>query len=87
MAGVWLGLMQIGLIPSNAGYGRLFELSALDAQIADSDYRVIYRNANAIPLSREQMAFPSGVSLDRDMRVHRKAVAGGSSIGRMILLS
>ncbi|MBR4703589.1 MAG: hypothetical protein IKO91_07070 [Oscillospiraceae bacterium] len=77
LAGVWMSLISIGLIPSNASYGKLFELSDLAAQIADRDYRVIYRNANAVSLSREQMASPSGVLLDRDTRVHRKAVAGG----------
>ena len=77
MAGVWLSLIEIGLIPSNVGYGRLFELSDLAAQIADRDYRVIYRNANAAPLTPEQMASPSGAFLDPDTRVHRKPVAGG----------
>ena len=77
LAGVWMSLISIGLIPSNASYGKLFELSDLAAQIADRDYRVIYRNANAASLSGEQMASPSGVVLDRDTRVHRKTVAGG----------
>lgn len=77
MAGVWLGLIHIGMIPSNEGYGKLFELSDLAAQIADGDFRVIYRSANAAPLTRAQMALPAGLSLDRDTRVHRKAVSGG----------
>ena len=77
MAGVWLSLIRIGLIPSNTSYGKLFELSDLAAQIADRDYRVIYRNANAAQLSAEQMASPTGVALDRSTRVHRKEVAGG----------
>ncbi len=65
------------MIPSNEGYGSLFELSDLAAQIADRDFRVIYRSANAVPLTRAQMALPAGLSLDRDTRVHRKAVSGG----------
>ncbi len=77
LAGIWLGLIRIGLIPSNAGYGRLFELSSLAAQIADRSYRVIYRSGNAAPLSREQMASSSDVLLEENTRVHRKPVAGG----------
>ncbi len=77
LAGVWMSLISIGLIPSNASYGKFFELSDLAAQIADRDYRVIYRNTNAAPLSADQMASPSGAALDRDTRVHRKTVAGG----------
>ena len=77
MAGIWLGIIYIGLIPSNEGYGRLFELSDLAAQIADSDLRVIYKSSNAVSLSKEQLASASSLSLDSNTRVHRKAVKGG----------
>ena len=77
VAGIWLSLIYIGLIPSNEDYGSLFELSDLAAQIADSDLRVIYKSANAAPLSGEQLASTSSLSLDRNTRVHRKTVTGG----------
>lgn len=76
-AGVWLSLTHIGLIPSNAGYDRLFEISDLSAQIADRSYRVIYRNENAAQLTPEQMASTMTISLGRDTRVHRRPVCGG----------
>ncbi|MBQ9818537.1 MAG: hypothetical protein IJM59_13870 [Proteobacteria bacterium] len=77
MAGICLSLIYIGLIPSNGGYGRLFEQSELAAQIADQNLRVIYKSANAAPLTQEQLASPASLLLDRDTRLHRKAVTGG----------
>jgi hypothetical protein len=77
MAGVWLSLVSIGLIPSNEGYGKLFEASDLAAQIADRDGRVIYRSSNAAALTAGQLAAGGTISLDRDTRLHRKSVRGG----------
>ncbi len=76
-AGIWLSLSYIGLIPSNAAYGKIFAISDLAAQIADRDYRVIYRSANAASLTAEQLASEAGASLDRNTRLHRKNVSGG----------
>lgn len=77
MAGIWLSLMQIGLIPSNVGYGRLFNLSGLSAQIADRDYRIIYRSPTAVPLSVRARSSEADVSPDANTRIHRKQVHGG----------
>ncbi len=77
VAGISLSLIYIGFIPSNEGYGRLFELSELAAQITDHQLHVIYKSANAASLSKEQLASPSGLLLDRDTRLHRKTVTGG----------
>ena len=77
IAGVWMGLIRIGLIPCNHGYGRLFEISDLAAQIADRSGRVIYRSATAQALAPEQMKSITTVSLDEDTRLHRRPVQGG----------
>ena len=77
IAGIWLSIIEIGLIPSNTDYGRLFSLSSLAAQIADRGYHVVYRSENAAPLSEEQMASLTGVSPDENTRVHRRPVSGG----------
>ena len=77
MAGIWLTLMYIGLIPSNAGYSRLFELSGLSAQITDRDYRVIYKSPSAAPLSPQELRAGADVSAGTDIRIHRKQVHGG----------
>ena len=77
VAGITLSLIYIGLIPSNEGYGRLFEQSELAAQIADQHLNVVFKSANAAPLSREQLDSPSSLLLDHDTRLHRKTVSGG----------
>ncbi len=77
VGGLWMSLLYIGLIPSNEGYGKLFEASSLAAQIADRDYRVIYRSASAARLSAEQLASEATVALSPDTRLHRKRVSGG----------
>ncbi len=77
MAGIWLALICIGLIPSNAGYGKLFRISDLSAQITDRDGRVIYSSPSAVPLTAQQLASETSVSLDPDTRLHRKEVRGG----------
>jgi len=77
MAGIWLSLIYIGLIPANSGYGGLFEISDLAAQIADRDYRILYRSANALPLTWAQLVSGATLSLDRNTRLHRKEVNGG----------
>ena len=77
MAGIWLSLISIGLIPSNQGYDRLFVASNLAAQIADRRYRVIYRSAGAAELSPEALASEGPIALGENAQVHRRPVAGG----------
>lgn len=77
IAGIWLSLMYIGLIPSNAGYGRLFQLSDLTAQITDRNYQVIFQNPNAASLSIQQRRSDPPISLDQNTRVLRKPIYGG----------
>lgn len=77
IAGVWLGFVGIGLIPSNEDYGGLFSVSGLAAQIADRDLNVVYRSAGASWLTKAQLASGSTVMLDPDTRLHRRAVKGG----------
>ncbi len=77
VAGVWMSLIRIGLIPSNEGYEALFEASSLSAQIADGTKRIVYRSAGAAELTPEQLSAEDTVMLDPDTRLHRKAVRGG----------
>ena len=76
-AGIWLSLLCVGLIPSNAEYRKLFTLSDLGAQIADKDYQILYKSSNATDLTREQMMAEKSVSLSPNTRLHRKEVSGG----------
>ncbi|MBR4158273.1 MAG: hypothetical protein IKR07_05105 [Oscillospiraceae bacterium] len=77
MAGVWLSLIRIGLIPSNEGYETLFEASSLSAQIADGARHVIFRSDGAATLTPEQLGQGGTVLLDANTRLHCRAVHGG----------
>ena len=77
MAGFWLSLIWIGLIPSNEGYASLFEASEISAQIADSGLNVVYRSKGAATLTQAQLASENTVMLGENTRLHRKAVHGG----------
>ncbi|MBR6152182.1 MAG: hypothetical protein IKQ25_12945 [Lachnospiraceae bacterium] len=76
-AGIWLSLLCVGLIPSNAEYRKLFTLSSLGAQIADKDHQILYKSSNAAELSKEQMSAKGSIFLNPNTRLHRKAVSGG----------
>ena len=43
--GFWESCIQIGLMPSNSGYGEIFTGSALRAEIVDTEGRVVYRSS------------------------------------------
>ena len=77
MAGFWLSLIRIGLIPSNEGYASLFEASELSAQIADTGLNVVYRSKGAATLDKSRLASENTVMLGDNTRLHRKAVHGG----------
>jgi len=77
MAGIWLSLIYIGLIPSNVGYADLFALSGLSAQIADHDFQIIYKSPGAASLTEEELRSDRDIYPDADIRIHRKEVQGG----------
>ncbi len=76
-AGVWLGFIQIGLIPSNEGYEKIFEASDLSAQIVDESCSVVYRSSGAVALGRTQLEADAPYRIDANTRLHHKKVAGG----------
>ena len=77
VAGIWISFIGIGLIPSNEGYNALFESSELAAQIADSDYQIVYKSSGAADLSPMQLRYERTAMLDTDTRLHRRPVSGG----------
>lgn len=65
--GLWEGCIRIGLIPSNTGYNRLFEITHINAEIQSADGNTGYRSGNF---------FDTGENAD----YHRKTytIRGGS---------
>ncbi|MCR5825709.1 MAG: hypothetical protein K6G54_04000 [Oscillospiraceae bacterium] len=77
VAGVLECCMQLGLIPTNRGYGKLFQSLPLAAQITDRTGRVIYASRSAAALSPAQIAAPDGTRLGAHSVLHRMEVPGG----------
>ena len=42
--GLWEGCIRIGLIPSNTGYNRLFEITHINAEMESADGETVYRS-------------------------------------------
>ncbi len=44
--GLWEGCIRIGLIPSNTGYNRLFEIAHINAEMKSADGKTVYRSGD-----------------------------------------
>lgn len=71
--------IQCGLIQTNTGYGELFEIGTIGAQITDADYHTRYASSNAMTLSQDVMraAENGSVSIDKDTLLKSSRISGG----------
>ena len=71
--------IQVGLIPSNIGYGDFFNASTICAQIVDESGKTRYASENTVALNSEQqkLAEQRPVLLDKDMRLSSRHISGG----------
>lgn len=72
--GLWEGCIQIGLIPSSAGYHDYFKHSDFEVEIVDSEGTTVYHSDSAPRLSGEQRVMRY---LDDDTVLHRHPISGG----------
>ena len=64
--GLWEGCISIGLITSNTGYSRLFELTHINAEIKSKDGKTVYRSGDY-----------SDTEGNDDYRIKRFSISGG----------
>ena len=76
-AGVLECCMQLGLIPTNKGYGKLFSNLSLSAQITDKTGKRIYASSAAAPLTKELFLSPDGTRIDTHTVLHKMELPGG----------
>lgn len=69
--------MQLGLIPTNTDYGRLFQQFSIAAQITDRQGTGIYASRSAAPLTGEQFALPTGSRIGEHTVLHKMPLPGG----------
>ena len=69
--------MQLGLIPTNTKYGKLFRQFSIAAQITDPHGSAVYTSRSAIPLTTERFALPSGSRIGAHTVLHKLELPGG----------
>ncbi|MDD6489512.1 MAG: histidine kinase N-terminal 7TM domain-containing protein [Clostridia bacterium] len=77
--GILESCIQCGLIQTNTGYGSLFEVGTIKAQIVDNDYNIHYASSNAPLLTKDimQSAENSAVKLDKNTLLKSSRIDGG----------
>lgn len=69
--------MQLGLIPTNGDYGRLFRHFSIAAQITDEKGRAVYASPSALALTPAQFAAESGERIGEHTLLHKMPLPGG----------
>ena len=69
--------MQLGLIPTNTDYGKLFQNFSISAQITDQNGMPVYASGSAAPLTAEQCALPDRSRIDEHTLLHKMKIPGG----------
>lgn len=69
--------IQLGLIPTNADYGKLFRKFSISAQITDGRGAPVYLSNTAVPLTGEQFALPDNSRIGEHTVLHRMSLPGG----------
>lgn len=79
IAAVLESCIRCGLIQTNTGYGKLFDIGTIGAQIVDLDYNTRFASSNAMPLSQDVMqeAENGSVSIDKNILLKSCRINGG----------
>ena len=69
--------IQLGLIPTNTDYGKLFQKFSIAAQITDKKGTPVYSSYSATPLTAEQFSMQSGSRIGEHTVLHKMKIPGG----------
>lgn len=69
--------MQLGLIPTNTDYGKLFHIFSISAQITDNTGTPVYSSYSALPLTAAQFGMESGARIGEHTVLHKMKIPGG----------
>lgn len=69
--------MQLGMIPTNEKYSKIFRNLGINAQITDFEGKVIYKSDTANMLTDEQFMAVDGTRIGEHTVLHRMALPGG----------
>ncbi len=69
--------MQLGLVPTNKDYGKLFRNLSISAQITDRKGTPVYSSSSAVTLTREQFSAEDGARIGEHTVLHKMPLPGG----------
>ena len=69
--------MQLGLVPTNSDYGKIFKNLSISAQITDERGNPVYISSSVAPLTKEQFLFPNGERIDDHTILYKMKLPGG----------
>lgn len=69
--------MQLGLIPTNTEYGKLFREFSIAAQITDKNGSPVYASKAAHPLAQEEFALPDNSRVGEHTLMRKMKLPGG----------
>ena len=78
---LWESLIQIGLVPSNTGYGDFFNASNLNTLIFDNEGNVKYRSKNATNVSKDVvLQNGNSVVINKNIILKKHNIKGGKVV-------
>ena len=69
--------IQLGLIPTNTDYGKLFQRFSISAQITDKKGNPVYLSSSATELSEAEFSVESGARIGEHTVLHKMEIPGG----------
>lgn len=69
--------MQLGLVPTNNEYGKIFQNLSISAQITDKKGKPIFISSNATPINNEQFALKNGSRIGEHSILYKMELPGG----------
>ncbi len=69
--------MQLGLIPTNKDYAKLFRKFSISAQIIDKNGTPVYLSSSAAELTKEQFELQSSARIGEHTVLHKMKIPGG----------
>lgn len=69
--------IQLGLVPTNSEYGKIFQNLSINSQITDEKGNPLFISKQATPITKEQFSLPNGSRVDEHSLLHKMKLPGG----------
>lgn len=69
--------VQLGMIPTNTDYGRIFSKLSISAQITDGNGKAVFSSSSAKSLTSEEFSLPDGSRIDDHTVLRKMKIPGG----------